>query len=145
MFPKEISCPCCNEPLNPIGPLWLGSIQHKETLMQMRHHMDAMVLVRKRVGKLIDLCLEELPTSGYYDYHQLAKITGRSPPPIDTVIERIIDSGYPATRTHFSGYGIKTEAPLSVILMPSVLCNDREQIPINEFVRQSHSLTRVFD
>ncbi len=83
----------------------------------MRHHMDAMVLgSRKELAKLIDLCLEELPTSGYYDYHQFAKITRCSPPPIDTVIGRIIDSGYPATRTHFSGYGIKTEAPLSVIL-----------------------------
>jgi tRNA (guanine26-N2/guanine27-N2)-dimethyltransferase len=40
---------------------------------------------------------------------------GCSPPDIKTVINRIIASGYPATRTHFSGYGIKTEAPVEVI------------------------------
>jgi tRNA (guanine26-N2/guanine27-N2)-dimethyltransferase len=117
MLPTEILCPCCNKLLNPIGPLWLGSIQHKETLIQMKQHLDSMVLgTRKDLAKLIDLCLEELPTSSYYDYHQLAKIAGCSPPGIDTVIACIIASGYPATRTHFSGYGIKTEAPLSVIL-----------------------------
>ncbi len=117
MFPKEVSCPCCNETLNPIGPLWLGSIQHKETLMQMKQHLDSMALgTRKDLAKLIDLCLEELPTSSYYNYHQLAKIAGCSPPGIDTVIACIAASGYPATRTHFSGYGIKTEAPLSEIL-----------------------------
>jgi tRNA G26 N,N-dimethylase Trm1 len=31
------------------------------------------------------------------------------------VLSRITAEGYPASRTHFSGYGIKTEAPLSVI------------------------------
>jgi tRNA (guanine26-N2/guanine27-N2)-dimethyltransferase len=117
MFPKVISCPYCNEPLNPIGPLWLGSIQHKETLMQMRQQLETMVLgTRKDMAKLIDLCREELPISSYYDYHRLAKIAGCSPPGIDTVIAYIVASGYPATRTHFSGYGIKTEAPLSLIL-----------------------------
>jgi tRNA (guanine26-N2/guanine27-N2)-dimethyltransferase len=117
MFPDVISCPVCGELLHPIGPLWLGCIQDKDTLMQMREQLDTMELgTRKDLGKLIDLCLEELPTSSYYDYHQLAKIAGCSPPSIDRVIAYIMDSGYPATRTHFSGYGIKTEAPPSVIL-----------------------------
>ena len=71
---------------------------------------------KKDLAKLIDLCLKELPTSSFYDYHRIAKMAGCSPPHIDAVIEYIIASGYPATRTHFSGYGIKTEAPLSVLL-----------------------------
>ena len=117
MFPEVIPCPHCDEHLNPIGPLWLGSIQQEETLVHMREQLDAKVLgTRKNLAKLIDLCLEELPTSSHYDYHRIAKIMGCSPPDIDKVIACIIDSGYPATRTHFSGYGIKTEAPLSVIL-----------------------------
>jgi tRNA (guanine26-N2/guanine27-N2)-dimethyltransferase len=117
MFPEITSCPRCNQTLKPIGPLWLGSIQHKETLLQMKEHLDAMTLgTRKDLAKLIDLCLEELPTSSFYDYHRLAKIAGCSPPAIERVISQIVASGYPATRTHFSGYGIKTEAPPSVIL-----------------------------
>ena len=116
MFPETVSCPHCKEKLYPIGPLWLGSIQHKETLLQMRECLDTMELgTGKDLAKLIDLCYEELPTAGYYDYHRLAKIVGCSPPDINTVINRIVASGYPATRTHFSGYGIKTEAPVEII------------------------------
>jgi tRNA (guanine26-N2/guanine27-N2)-dimethyltransferase len=70
---------------------------------------------RKDLAKILDLCLAELPTSSHYDYHQIAKLLGCSPPNIDTVINRIIEQGFPTTRTHFSGYGIKTEAPLDVI------------------------------
>ena len=65
--------------------------------------------------KLLETCSGELPTSSHYDYHVLAKRLGCSPPDIMTVLERIRTEGYPATRTHFSGYGIKTEAPLDSI------------------------------
>ena len=116
MFPESVSCPHCKEKLYQIGPLWLGSIQHEETLVQMQEQMEMMELgTKKELIKLIDLCRKELPTSSFYDYHRLTKITGCSPPDINSVIGRIISSGYPATRTHFSGYGIKTEAPLKVI------------------------------
>jgi tRNA (guanine26-N2/guanine27-N2)-dimethyltransferase len=116
MFPDSVCCPHCKENLFPIGPLWLGSIQHNETLTQMRELLDTMELgTKKDLGNLITRCNEELPTSSHYDYHRLTKIMGCSPPDITTVINRIIASGYPATRTHFSGYGIKTEAPVEVI------------------------------
>jgi len=116
MFPEMGSCPHCNEKLIPIGPLWLGSIQHEETLVQMQEQMDTMELgTKKDLTRLIVLCRKELPTSSFYDYHRLTKIVGCSPPGINAVIGHIIASGYPATRTHFSGYGIKTEAPLNVI------------------------------
>jgi len=116
MFPETVSCPDCNEKLMPIGPLWLGSIQQEETLAQMQEQLERIELgTKKDLIKLIDLCRKELPTSSFYDYHRLTKIVGCSPPGINTVINRIIASGYPATRTHFSGYGIKTEAPVTVI------------------------------
>jgi tRNA (guanine26-N2/guanine27-N2)-dimethyltransferase len=117
MFPEIVCCPHCKEKLNPIGPLWLGSIQHQEILAQMQEHLDTMELgTKKDLLKLIDLCRMELPTSSFYDYHRLAKMIGCSPPDINTVIGRIIAAGHPATRTHFSGYGIKTDAPMQVIL-----------------------------
>ncbi len=116
MFPEQVHCPLCQEKLNPIGPLWLGGIQHEETLRLMQERLELMELgTKKDLVKLIGLCRDELPTSSYYDYHELAKIVGCSPPTINAVIDNIIASGYSATRTHFSGYGIKTKAPLQVI------------------------------
>ncbi|PKL57940.1 MAG: tRNA (guanine(10)-N(2))-dimethyltransferase, partial [Methanomicrobiales archaeon HGW-Methanomicrobiales-5] len=38
-----------------------------------------------------------------------------SPPDINIVLDRIRAEGYAASRTHFCGYGIKTEAPLAII------------------------------
>jgi tRNA (guanine26-N2/guanine27-N2)-dimethyltransferase len=117
MFPETLCCPRCGKPLHPIGPLWLGAIQDNETLGLMRKNLDGMELGTKNdLGKLLELLREELPTSSFYDYHRLAKYLGVSPPGIMVVLDRIREQGYPATRTHFSGYGIRTEAPLEVVL-----------------------------
>ncbi|MEN6611592.1 MAG: tRNA (guanine(10)-N(2))-dimethyltransferase, partial [Methanoregulaceae archaeon] len=116
MFPEPGSCPHCGVPLQPAGPLWLGTIQNTETLDKMLELLPGKELgSKKELGKLLPLCRDELPTSGFYDYHALAKFLRVSPPDIMTAISRLEDGGFPATRTHFSGYGIKTEAPLDVI------------------------------
>ena len=116
MVPPTRSCPHCDAPLGFIGPLWLGSIRNHETLLQMQELLKSMELgTKKDIEKLISVCIDELPTSSFYDYHHIAKILGCSPPDINTVLERIHAAGYAATRTHFSGYGIKTEAPLGII------------------------------
>jgi tRNA (guanine26-N2/guanine27-N2)-dimethyltransferase len=116
LLPVTSACPYCGTALQPIGPLWLGSICNKEIVQKMKEDLDNRELgTRKDLAKILDLCLTELPTSSHYNYHQIAKLLGCSPPNIDTVINRIIEQGFPTTRTHFSGYGIKTEAPLDII------------------------------
>lgn len=113
----SLICPLCGEPLHPIGPLWLGSIRKDGMVPQIRERADTMDLgTKKDLVKMLGACEEELPISSFYDYHELAKRLGCSPPTIATVIDRIRARGYAVSRTHFSGYGIKTEAPLSVIL-----------------------------
>jgi tRNA (guanine26-N2/guanine27-N2)-dimethyltransferase len=116
MFPNERCCPDCGESLRPIGPLWLGSLQNPGIIAQMRERLESQELgTKKDLAKLLEVYSTELPTSSFYDYHHIAKLLKVSPPDIGTVLGRIIAAGYPATRTHFSGYGIKTEAPLDVI------------------------------
>ncbi|MCK9580979.1 MAG: tRNA (guanine(10)-N(2))-dimethyltransferase [Methanoregula sp.] len=111
------TCPHCGVPLQPIGPLWLGSIHNDTIITQLRELAETQDLgTKKDMVKLLDSCREELPTSSFYDYHELAKLKVCSPPNIAVVLDRIRNEGYTATRTHFSGYGIKTEAPLFVIL-----------------------------
>jgi tRNA (guanine26-N2/guanine27-N2)-dimethyltransferase len=96
--------------------MWLGSLQNPETISRMIELLPSQELgTKKDLTKLLDIYSRELPTSSFYDYHHIAKLLKVSPPDIGTVLERITAAGYPATRTHFSGYGIKTEAPLDVI------------------------------
>ncbi len=116
MTPHGACCPLCGEPLQPIGPLYLGSIQDPGTLDAMLEQIELLSLgTKKELKNIITVCNEELPTSSFYDYHRIAKSLKISPPDINTVLARIRAGGYAATRTHFSGYGIKTEAPLSEI------------------------------
>jgi tRNA (guanine26-N2/guanine27-N2)-dimethyltransferase len=70
---------------------------------------------KKVLSKLISVCETELPTASFYDYHHMAKKLNISPPPVDTIIERLRGAGFSASRTHFSGTGIKTDAPLKEI------------------------------
>jgi tRNA (guanine26-N2/guanine27-N2)-dimethyltransferase len=111
------TCPGCGEPLTPIGPLWLGPIRREGITGELRALAGGRDLgSAKEIQKLLDACEEELPVPGFYDYHVLAKVLGCSPPHIGTVIGRIRDRGYAVSRTHFSGYGIKTDAPLDIVL-----------------------------
>jgi tRNA (guanine26-N2/guanine27-N2)-dimethyltransferase len=117
MVPHDAACPHCNKPLLPIGPLYLGKLFDDEILGQMQEHLADMTLgTKKELLKILTICREELPTSSFYDYHMLAQKLATSPPAIDAVIERLRAAGYAASRTHFSGTGIKTDAPLPELL-----------------------------
>ena len=116
LLAHDRTCPHCEKPLRPAGPLWLGKIQDDDLLQELATGPAVRDLkTRNDLLRLLSLCGSELPTSSFYDYHRIAKRLSCSPPHIDGVLDRIRAAGYPATRTHFSGYGIKTEAPLCAI------------------------------
>jgi tRNA (guanine26-N2/guanine27-N2)-dimethyltransferase len=115
--PLAATCPHCNKPLLPIGPLYLGKLFNDEILGQMQEQLADMTLgTKKELLKILTVCREELPTSSFYDYHMLAQKLATSPPAIDAVLERLRAAGYAASRTHFSGTGVKTDAPLPALL-----------------------------
>ena len=117
MIPDSATCPHCKKPLNPIGPLYLGKLFHDETLGQMLEQLASCNLgTKKELEKLLTVCHEELPLSSHYDYHHLAQSLATSPPKIEIVLERLRLAGYAASRTHFSGTGLKTDAPLPALL-----------------------------
>lgn len=116
MFPPTGTCPHCNKPLFPVGPLFLGRIASDEMLAQMQELLPSLELgTKKELAKILETCREELPTSTFYDYHMLAQKLSTSPPRIEDVLERLRAAGYAASRTHLSGTGIKTDAPLTVL------------------------------
>jgi len=116
MIPERTACPHCDTPLQPIGPLWLGAINDCALLARMQERLVGIELgTKKELDKVITLCREELDTSSYYDYHVFAQWLKVSPPDIGTVIGRLKGAGYAASRVHYSGYGIKTDAPVSAI------------------------------
>ena len=117
MFPPQGTCPHCGKTLLPVGPLFLGKTFDDGIVAQMQERLPSMELgTKKELAKILETCREELPTATFYDYHMLAQKLSTSPPAIDTVLSCLRSSGYAASRTHLSGTGIKTDAPLPVLL-----------------------------
>lgn len=115
-FPHGGECPCCGEVLSPIGPLWLGRINDRDMLYSMKERLPALSLdTGKQVDRILDLLLDEIDTSSHYDYHKIAQRESRSPGSIENLIQNLRGTGYRASRVHYSGTGIKTDAPLEVL------------------------------
>ena len=116
LVPPGQRCEYCGAPLIPIGPLWTGDLQAPDVLDAMLVNLPTIPLADPvELGKIISLCREELPVPWCYDYHQLAKQEHCSPVPIDYLLSSLHNEGYPATRCHYLGTGIKTTAPLPII------------------------------
>jgi len=56
-----------------------------------------------------------IPTTSSLAYHEICKALKISPPSIHSLIERLNDSGFRASRTHFSDTGVKTEAKMGEV------------------------------
>lgn len=117
ILPVSGPCPSCGSPMETIGPLWVGAVQDPGIIAAMLGRLPAQPLnTGRELGGLLQILRDELPLPSFFDYHVLAKRAKVSPRPIDEVIEGVVDSGYRAGRTHYSGTGIKTDAPLQVII-----------------------------
>jgi len=115
-FPPEGKCPCCGAGLMPVGQLWLGPVNEMEILSEMKEKLsDSISGTGRAVSRLLDLLEDELDTSSHYDYHKIAQRVGGSPGRIENLILNLRDMGYRASRVHYSGTGIKTDAPVDLL------------------------------
>ncbi len=114
----EPTCPRCSGKLEVAGPLWLGNLADRELCEKMldeakrREYLQA----RRRAAKLLELLMGEgeMPPT-YYVVDQLCRRLKCSPPPMEKLVEKLKEPGFKATRTHFDGKGLKTDAPIEVI------------------------------
>jgi len=114
----------------PAGPLWLGGLQDPAVIRGMKEALPEMKLnTARHLATLLDLLGEELPTSSHYDYHALAKRGKVSPPPIDEVISSLRQHGHRASRAHYSGTALKTDAPAREIISVITQYHQRENDP----------------
>jgi tRNA (guanine26-N2/guanine27-N2)-dimethyltransferase len=111
LAPSLGPCPRCSTPLTPIGPLWLGPINDPVTLDGLSLLLpDSTLAESPALTRLVRLLREELPISTHYDYHVVARGLRGSPPPMETVLQRLEAAGFRASRAHYSGTALKTDA-----------------------------------
>jgi len=108
----------CGEKLSHAGPMWLGRIMDRGFVQRV---FGDLARRNFRLGQqaivLLSRCIEESdgpPT--FYEVHEVARRAGVQPPKIAGVIARLRGRGYFASRTHFSGTGLRTDAPLDEII-----------------------------
>jgi len=116
-----MNCKSCNKCTNcggktrVAGPLWLGAIQNRDLIDLALKELISVAGNTDREFRLLHLCRDEIDEPMYRDHHKLCKSLGVTPGPIDGVIGALISEGWNASRTHFSGVGIKTNAPLEAL------------------------------
>ena len=116
MLSEPEECSLCGADLIPVGPLWTGRINDDRILAAMQEALPLIPIgTGSRMARLLDTCRQELDTSSHYDYHVIAKSLRVSPDSIGTVIGRLTALGYRASRAHYSGTAIKTDAPLPIL------------------------------
>ena len=99
------------------GPLWGGCLHDKNVV---RTLLGLPVLsslgTSGRVVKFLSLVVEELDDIPFfYSVDEFSSRFRVSPPKLSRLLEVFKGFGYRVSRTHFSGVGFKTDAPLDVV------------------------------
>jgi tRNA (guanine26-N2/guanine27-N2)-dimethyltransferase len=117
LFPTLRSdCAFCGAKLAVAGPLWIGTLRDQKFCQQVLENIENGVFgTKRRATKIITLCLNELDTVTFFDYHKLLRELKCPPVPIETLVSALRTVGCRASRTHFSGTSIKTDADAATL------------------------------
>lgn len=111
----EISgkCPNCGKRTQVMGPLWTGKINDTKFCKSMLADLKDK---KYKKTKELELAISEIDEPFYYDLHRLFRVRRMSPKRMAGIMKGLEDAGFKASRTHFSGTGIKTDAPYDKLI-----------------------------
>ncbi|NJM99804.1 MAG: tRNA (guanine-N1)-methyltransferase [Phormidesmis sp. RL_2_1] len=116
----RVVCPCAAADAPVVsGPMWLGPLHDSETLTNMQHimiehHAQQPSDSGVHCQELLAMMQAEATMPPYH--YTLAEIGRRGKmdiPPRQSLIEKLQQQGFQATRTHLSAQAIKTNAPIA--------------------------------
>lgn len=109
-------CRSCGRPLKIAGPLWLGPTKNGtfvEKVMEVLEH--GQFNQKEHALRMLRLIRDEVDVPFFFDQHVLCRDLRATPTNIEVLLEALRGEGYKASRTHFSGVGFKTDAPINTI------------------------------
>ena len=107
-------CPLCGNKIEYGGPLWIGSLQNKKFLEDCKHELksakEEQIPSKESLIATIETMMGEagLP-AGYYNIHRICKKLTIPVAKMDTILERIEQKGFKASRSHIEPVAIKTD------------------------------------
>jgi tRNA (guanine26-N2/guanine27-N2)-dimethyltransferase len=111
--PEEVVRDCaCGETREVAGPLWTDAVRDVDFVDEVLDKIeeDESIGTRKRATKTLRLVRDELDTPTHYDHHKVCQRAGATPSKLEEFVERLHESGYEATKAHYSGTAFKTDA-----------------------------------
>lgn len=115
-FPPR-TCAVCGGEMAVAGPLWMGSLFNSDFCREMLEEARSVELGdRRRVVRLLNAILTEVdgpPT--YYVVDKISEKLGLPGLSKAALIEKLVESGYHATETHFNLRGIRSDAPIDCV------------------------------
>ena len=106
-------CPDCEHGIQTAGPVWLGPTHDNEFVASVRESLTAEMGTASKATDLLETLEAELPVPTHYDQHRLCKRWGRSAPAMDDFLDQLRGAGYEASRTHYGGTTLKTDASVT--------------------------------
>ncbi len=114
--PVTISCALCGHRMRLAGPLYLHPLKEREFCDRVHEEVGRRSLGTKREAlKILFTASRELDIPFFYEHHALCKTLRIPPPPLTSLIDALQESGFSASRTHFSDTGLKTDAQLDTL------------------------------
>ena len=107
-------CLVCGSKIVATGPLWLGRLHNPVFLGSVLSELICRESDNHAV-KLVEQCIDEIDAPTFYDQHKICRALKIPPIRIDTVVDKLRDFGFAASRTHFSGTSFKTDADIRAI------------------------------
>ena len=119
-------CPECNNKFNIAGQLWIGQLFDKKIINKLltKYFLDDFKDDKnyRRIKQIFKISFKELDQIPYYfSVDEIGSMLKASPKKVDDIIEKLIESGYNASKTIFRPTALKTNASLADIL--SILKN----------------------
>lgn len=113
---ERLSCSCGGE-LKFAGPLWKNSYSNKEIIAAAIELVSKKKFYsekeREKLRNFLELLLTESGEPLFYELGELCQRRKVQVPKLSEFVEKLNNEGFKATKTHFSPYGVKTNATIS--------------------------------
>jgi len=106
-------CPNCGQATWTAGPVWLGPNHDAEFVERVADAVPPSFGTAEEAVDLLGTVADELHEPTHYDQHRLYKRWGEPAIAMDEFLAALRDAGFAASRTHYGGTTLKTDADVT--------------------------------
>jgi len=111
-------CSECGFTLKAAGPLWIGRLADRAFCNRVEQEANSnRVELDRQARKMLSLIREESTAPAtYFVIDKICDKLGLPSPPMEKVMESLVEKGFKVWPTHFNTRGIRTTAPANVVI-----------------------------